>query len=187
MKARLGLLAAVWLLTGCALVPALKPKAAPPPVMEKVDLDRYLGQWYVVANIPYFAESGRVAPRVEYSKREDGRINDWYYSKANFDAPETLMKGVAWVPNPAETAKLKVQFFWPITADYLIHYVDENYQVALVGHPSRDYAWVFSRKAEIDEATYNALLKRFAGLGYDTQRILKIAHKPVDQGRLGYQ
>ena len=31
-----------------------------------VDLQRFMGRWYVIANIPYFAESGYVGSYVEY-------------------------------------------------------------------------------------------------------------------------
>jgi len=31
-----------------------------------IDLPRYMGEWHVIANIPYFAENGKVASRDVY-------------------------------------------------------------------------------------------------------------------------
>ena len=47
-------------LSGCIVVP--KSDDAPPTQLAaNVDLDRYMGKWYIIANIPYFAEKGKVA------------------------------------------------------------------------------------------------------------------------------
>jgi apolipoprotein D and lipocalin family protein len=41
-------------LAGCA------PDPHPLPLASNVDMSRYAGRWYVIANIPYFAENGNV-------------------------------------------------------------------------------------------------------------------------------
>ena len=62
--------------TGGTAMPPLTTNAV-------VDLDRYMGRWWVIANIPYFAENGKVATADIYALRPDGRIGNVYaYRKA---------------------------------------------------------------------------------------------------------
>jgi apolipoprotein D and lipocalin family protein len=174
---------------GACATPNSNPRAdAPLQTVPQVDLQRYLGKWYVIANIPYFAESKQVGAYVEYSRRDDGRINDWYFSRdKTFSAPIEKTEGLAWVVDPASNARLKVQFWWPITADYLILDVDPEYRYALIGHPSKEYAWIFAREPRIPEETYQQLRVKFYEQGYDIDRILKVPQFPEDLGQPGYQ
>jgi len=50
----------------------------------QVDLTRYLGNWYVIANIPYFLEKGKVATYDTYSMRPDGRMNNTFQVPPGF-------------------------------------------------------------------------------------------------------
>jgi apolipoprotein D and lipocalin family protein len=186
---RLSTLLLALLLGACAATPNPNPRAAEPQrPMNSVDLDRYLGRWYVIANIPYFAERGRVGAYAEYSRREDGRFNDWYFArKGNFSAPIEKTAGLAWVPDPAEPARWKVRFYWPFTADYLILHVDPDYRYAVIGHPTREYAWIFAREPRIPAQRYEELLAVLDAQGYDRSRLLRVPQFPDQLGAPGYQ
>lgn len=172
------------LLAGCASAP--RPLDFPEP-LPQIDLARYAGDWYVIANIPYFAERDKVAARVNYRRREDGRIDDLYFFRERFDGPEKQWTGFGEVVDPSTNARWRVQFVWPFWVDYVIHDVGPDYQWALAGHPSRDYAWIFAREPRMDDARYEALRARFAGWGYDARRIQRIPQFPEDEGKPGYQ
>ena len=176
--------AAVLLLSGCAL---LAPKA-PIETVDSVDLDRYMGQWYVIANIPYFGERGNVAGRAIYRQRDDGRMDDIYiYKKGDFDAPDERLEGVAWVVDEASRAEWKVRFYWPLAFGYHIVGLDEDYQWSMVGHPTRNYAWIMARNPTMDDELYQSLLARFEALGYDSTRLLKVPQLPEQVGQPGFQ
>lgn len=175
---------AALLLAGCASAPSTPAFTQPLP---KVDLDRYAGDWYVIANIPYFAERDKVAARVTYRRREDGRIDDLYFFRKRFDGPEKQWTGFGEVVDADTNARWRVQFVWPFWVDYVIHEVGPGYEWALVGHPSRDYAWIFAREPRMDDAQYADLRARFAAWGYDAQRIQRIPQFPEDEGKPGYQ
>ena len=176
--------AAVLLLSGCAL---LAPKA-PIETVDSVDLDRYMGQWYVIANIPYFGERGNVAGRAIYRQRDDGRMDDIYiYKKGDFDAPDERLEGVAWVVDEASRAEWKVRFYWPLAFGYHIVGLDEDYQWSMVGHPTRNYAWIMARNPTMDDELYQSLLVRFEALGYDSTRLLKVPQLPEQVGQPGFQ
>ena len=54
-------------ISGCAT------QTAPLRTVQHVDLKRYMGDWRVISNIPYFAEKGRVDSVESYALRPDGR------------------------------------------------------------------------------------------------------------------
>lgn len=169
---------------GCAMLGPTKPL----PTVDRVDLDRYMGQWYVIANIPYFGERGNVAGRAIYRPREDGRMDDIYiYRKGSFEAPEEQMEGVAWVVDTDSNAQWKVRFYWPLSFGYYIVGLDEDYQWSMVGHPTRNYAWIMAREPVMDEDLYQSLLERFETLGYDASRLLKVPQQPSQMGQPGFQ
>ena len=161
-----GLLMAMLALSGCA--------TPQPPLrtVPRVDLNRYLGNWYVIANIPYFLEKGKVASYDTYALRSDGRMdNTFTFRKGTLDAPEKSWHGVAWVVNHDSNSEWKVRFLWPFTATYLVLELDPDYQWAVVGTPGRDLLWVLARQRHLETPTYQGILHRIEAQGYDTNRL----------------
>jgi apolipoprotein D and lipocalin family protein len=90
----------------------------------------------------------------------------------SFDGEIRRIEGVAWLSDPKESqAKLKVQFFWPFSGDYWIIDLDPEYQIAIVGHPSREYLWVLARTPRLDQAVLGPMLARVEAQGFDLQRL----------------
>lgn len=157
------LLIGALLLSACASA----PKTPLPAPERPVERERFLGRWYIVANVPYFFERDKVGSYVEYRPRADGRIDDFYFSRdASLDAPLDQSKGVAEIVDTTTNAAWRAQFFWPFWASFNILYVDENYQHALIGHPSREYGWIYARSPQIDPATLETLFARMERAGY---------------------
>ena len=172
----------------CAPTTTKRENLAPLQVQAKVDLEKFMGRWYVIANIPYRAEAGKVGGYVEYRARADGRMDDLYFfRKKDFDHPIKQWSGVAWVVDKNSNARWLAQFIWPFKFDYLILETAPDYSWALVGHPSRDLAWVFARTAAMDEALYQQLRGKLAAVGYDVERVLRVPQKPQDLGKPGFQ
>lgn len=179
-------------LLGLALLAACAARSSPelPPLKrpERVALEDFAGTWYVIANIPYFAERGRVASRVEYRPRPDGRFDDLYYSrKRSFAAPERLLRGIAWPLDPPAHTRWRSRFYWPFTFDFDVLHLDAGRGHLLLGHPSRDYAWVMARRPELSEEEYRALLSLLAAQGYDPARLLRVPQRPEQLGQAGFQ
>lgn len=151
-----------------------------------VDLSRYAGRWYIVANIPYFAERGNVGSYFEVSF-PNGRVRDVYYGRSGgFDAKLSHFVMTGYVVKGKGGAYWRESPFWPLYLSYLILYVSPNYQTALVGYPGREYGWVLSRKPRMDNATYEAMLSRFAAEGYDTTMFRRVPQFPDQIGQPGF-
>jgi apolipoprotein D and lipocalin family protein len=171
-----------------ALVFGCTPDQPPLTLAPNVDLDRYAGRWYVIANIPYFAEKGNVGSYFDVSFQPGGKLTDVYnaYSK-DFSAPLTSFTLGGYVVPDTGNARWRESPFWPIYLSYLILYVDPEYQTALVGYPGRGYGWVFARTPTIDEATYQSLLNRLRDQGYDISQFRRVPQTPQQVGNPGFQ
>jgi len=164
------------LFSGCASTSHVAPLKTVP----FVDLERYSGRWYVIANIPYFLERGKVASYETYERRPDGRLtNNFTFRRKSFDAPEVTWHGTAKITNPVTNAEWAVQFIWPLSADYLVIDLDPDYSWAVIGHPSRKLLWVLARDRQMPEDVYQALVQRTASQGYDPALITKVP-QPVE-------
>ncbi len=176
------------LFIACAPSTTKKQNLPPLQVQAQVDLDKYMGRWYVIANIPYRAEAGKVGAYVEYRPRADGRMDDLYFfRKKDFDHKQKQWSGVAWVVDKQSNARWLAQFIWPFKFDYLILATAPDYSWAIVGHPSRDLAWVFAREATMEPALYQQLRSKLAAMGYDVNRVLRVPQSPQDLGKPGFQ
>ncbi|MBC8003596.1 MAG: lipocalin family protein [Opitutaceae bacterium] len=171
------------LMTGCATSGGAQTKS-PLRTVDHVDLDRYMGDWFVIANIPSLsAEKGVVGSVERYARRTDGDIDNVFEAYADsFLGKKIRYKARAWVVDKKSNAEWKVQFFWPIRFAYLTIDLDPGYQWTVVGHPSRDYLWIMSRSKTLDEATYQGIVKRCADQGYDVSRIRKVPQTEVQVG-----
>jgi apolipoprotein D and lipocalin family protein len=142
--------------------------------VERVDLGRYTGTWFEISAIPQRFQKGCVATSATYTLRPDGQIDVLNRCrKEKLDGPEKSARGKAWVVDPRTNAKLKVSFFWPFRGDYWIIDLDPEYRFAVVGHPDRTYCWILARERHMDEATYEGILERLRGQGYDTGRLVR--------------
>ena len=156
-------------LVGCA------DSRPPLKTVPHVDLQRYLGTWYVIANIPYYLENGKVASADVYTMREDGTMgNTFVFRRDSFSAPEEQWDGYAWVIDGTGNAEWRVRFWWPLAAAYLIIDLDPEYRWAVIGHPSRDYFWVLSRTRQMSDEVYAGICARAAAQGYDQSTFSKV-------------
>ncbi len=164
-------------LMGCAST--VKTPSQPLRTVAHVDLNRYMGDWRVIANIPYFAEKGLVDSVESYALRPDGQIDNWFtFRKGSFDAPQKKITALAQVHDRKTNAEWRVRFFGLVTADYLVLDLDPQYRWTVVGHPSRNYGWIMARAKTLPEATYQDILKRLAAQGYDPARFVKVPQVP---------
>jgi len=166
LPALCGFLMILW---GCS--PA--GKGLPPlATVDQVDLTRYVGTWYEIASYPARFQKGCVATEAEYALRSDGLIQVVNRCrKESLDGPLQSATGKARIVNPPANSRLEVSFFWPFWGDYCIIALDTDYQWAVVGHPSRKYLWILSRKPSLDDGVYRRLLTGISAQGYDPARL----------------
>jgi apolipoprotein D and lipocalin family protein len=165
------LLAAV-LGTGCATAPPTIP-----PV-ERVDVSRFAGRWYVIAHIPSRPERDAYNAVETYAPPVDGVIETTFtFNEGAFDGPEKVMRPTGFVREDGNGAVWGMQFVWPIKAEYVIVDLDADYTRTIVGRSKRDYAWIMARTPTIPDADYQAALDRLVALGYSLENLRKVPQR----------
>ena len=171
-------IAVVGAVAAVAAVTTANGKEPIPPVAS-VDLQRFMGDWYVIGNIPTFIEKDVYDAVESYALDKDGKIRTTFrYRKGSFDAPIKTMNPVGTVVEGTNNAVWGMQFIWPIKAEYVIVYLSEDYSQTIIGRTDRDYVWIMARTPQIPDADYEALVQRVRDLGYDTTHLRKVPQSP---------
>lgn len=163
-----GLAAVLASLAGCST-------PTPMPPVAHVDLDRFMGDWYVIASIPTRMERNACDAIESYRLREDGKIQTTFrYRDASADGKLKTMHPVGTVQPGTNNAVWGMQFIWPIQAEYVIAYLDDDYREVIVGRSKRDYVWIMARAPDMSDADYERLVARVAALGYATGDLRRV-------------
>lgn len=147
---------------------------APVTMAPQVDLKRFMGDWYVIANIPTFVEKGAHNAIERYTLDADGSIA--VHFSFNADAPDGPLKtyGPRGFVRDQSNALWGMQFVWPIKADYRISYVASNYSLTVIGREARDHVWIMARTPTIAEADYQRMVEFVTREGYDVSQLVRV-------------
>jgi apolipoprotein D and lipocalin family protein len=145
-----------------------------------VDLKRYSGKWFEIARYPNKFQKQCVGnTSVTYTIKTADKI-EVLNQCVKKDGVSSDAKGEARIADKMTNAKLEVRFapkalsfISSVWGDYWIVDIDENYQYAVVGDPKREYFWILSRKPEMDDATYQNILRRAEQKGFNPGKVMK--------------
>ena len=158
------------LLAACQSTPP-----APLATVPKVDLPRFMGDWYVIANIPTFIEKGAHNAVESYRLDGDGTIAVTFtFRDGAFDGKEKRYTPRGFVRDTTSNALWGMQFIWPIKADFRITYLADDYSQTIISRQQRDYVWIMARTPAISEADYQRLLKIVGEQGYDMNKVERV-------------
>ena len=160
------------LMTGCAL------NDAPLPTAENVNIDRFMGRWYVHGYTPIIVDKNAYNAIEHYRLDADKKIQTTYqFRDGGVDADMKTLTPVGWVNEKVDSnAEWRMQFIWPFTADYIILHLNADYSETIIAHPSRKYAWIMLRSDTMSDADYDRLLSKLKAVGYDTNLMQKLPH-----------
>ncbi len=136
-----------------------------------------MGKWFVLGGRFTYFEGNPHNAIESYDYNTDKKIIniDFSFNQDSLDGPIKKIPHFAWVPDPSKPTRWKVRPFWPLAFDYLVLYLDPEYQTTTIGVPSGNYLWVMGRspmtKGEID-----SIIQKVALLGYPTQDIYYVPH-----------
>ena len=151
-----------------------------PVLAESVDLERFMGKWYVHGYTPTFLDREAYNPTETYEMGEDGKILTTYnFRKGGFEGPEKTYRPVGKSVSESN-AEWRMRFFSIISAPYLILHVDEEYKYTLIGHPNREMAWLMSRSSKISDEKYQELLKKLEAQDYDLSTFVRAEHEGTE-------
>lgn len=149
-------------------------------VVKGLDLNRYMGRWYEIASFP-----SRFQPRDGQNTRATYRLNDdgtvHVLNETFSGGKRSYIEGTAYKADPkSDEAKFKVKFYLPpflpiipVVGNYWVLYIDDEYQYALIGEPTRKYLWILCRTPHMQEDIYNLLVQKAVDEGYDVSKLHK--------------
>lgn len=151
-----------------------------PPIttVEAVDLDRFVGRWFVIANIPTFIEKEAWNSIEDYFRRGDDKIDTVFsYNKGGFDGPRKVWTPVGTVRPDSGGAVWDMQFIWPFDAEYRIIWLNDDYTVTIIGRSARDYVWIMAREPRIDDALRKQLEQFLLDEGYSLENLRSVPQR----------
>jgi len=168
---RWSLIAGLVVLSGCTGLPEdIEPVSG-------FESDRYLGTWYEIARLDHSFERGLTNVRAEYSRNDDGSIK---VINRGYNAEEEKWEeadGRAVFVEDENTGHLKVSFFGPFYASYVVFELDKKeYSYAYVTGYDRDYLWFLSRTPEVSEGAIEAFRERVIEEGFDLEELIIVEH-----------
>jgi apolipoprotein D and lipocalin family protein len=155
----------------------------PLPTVAQLDLARYAGRWYEIARLPTRHEED-CARDVTADYQLDPRQGMVVRNRCvRADGQVQEAEGLLRVPDGRKPGEAEVCFapaflrWWPgVWADYFVLFVDDAYQVALVGTPERDRLWILARQPSVEAVDLEALKSLALRHGFDTTRLVATPH-----------
>lgn len=165
-------------LFGCA------QRESPPQTVGEIDLQRYQGTWYEIARLPMFFQRKCVQAQADYRLRVDGKVA--VLNQCRTGDGEWISAAGAAEPVGGRSDRLQVRFdnwfsrLFPslTTGDYWVLHLDEDYRIALVGHPERKYLWLLSREPQLSTGQREELLRVAREQGYALDELIWRADNP---------
>ena len=159
------------LMSGCA------SNEKPLPMADYVDIDQFMGRWYVHGYTPILVDESAHNAIEHYRMDEDQKIQTTYqFRDGGFDGEIKTYTPVGWVHDTKTNAEWRMRFIWPFRSDYIILHVDENYSETIIAHPNRKYAWIMLRDTKVSDEDYARLMSKLKAAGYDLAVIQRMPH-----------
>ncbi|NBO09977.1 MAG: hypothetical protein EBV25_00055 [Methylophilaceae bacterium] len=156
------------LMNSCSSLPPIK-------TVNYVDLERFMGDWYVIACIPTLIEQDIYNAVESYQLNQDGTIQTTFtFKKGGFDGKPKKYEPKGFVVPNTGNALWGMQFIWPIKAEYRIVELDQDYQNTIIARNARDYVWLMSRQPKISDDQYNRYVLKINEMGYDVSKLVKV-------------
>jgi apolipoprotein D and lipocalin family protein len=167
-------------LAGSILLGSCIASMPPLETVEYVDLQRFMGDWYVIANIPTWVEEGAHNAVENYRLEDDGTIATTFtFRKDGFDGPLKEYHPRGFIRDQESNSEWGMQFIWPIKGDYRITFLADDYSRTVIGRNKRDYVWLMARTPQISESDYQEMLQHVRESGYDTNLVRKVPQQSL--------
>lgn len=136
------------------------------------DQEKYLGTWYEIARIDNRFERDLTNVTANYTVKDNGAIRVLNRGYNIEKAKWVEANGTAKFVGDTDTAHLKVSFFGPFFASYIVFDLAPDYQHSFVTGNDRDYLWLLARDPQISPELKARFLARITELGFETDELI---------------
>lgn len=144
-----------------------------PAVAQNFDLSQFQGHWYEIARVPRDYDLDCKDTVADYELKSGSEI-EMHHSCASLSGKSAAQnfQATASVDDVKEPAKLTLQI-GAFSASYWVLAVGDDYEYAVIGHPSRTMLWILSRTPDLDASRYDAATALAASRGFDVSQLQK--------------
>jgi apolipoprotein D and lipocalin family protein len=144
--------------------------------VKNVDIQKFMGKWYVVGSRPTIFEVGahNAIELYTYDSIKEEIDIKFTYNQGSLEGPVKSVPQTGYIVDKLNNSHWKVSPFWPLKFDYLIIALEKDYQWTVIGVPDQKYIWIMARTPSVSEETYLQIIKTVEDLGYNTINIQKI-------------
>ena len=140
-----------------------------------VDIERFMGDWYVIANIPTFIEKRATNAVESYRLNDKGEVETTFtFYQDSPTGKKKVYNPIGFIFNTETNAEWRMQFIWPFKLPFLIIDLADDYSYTVVGVPNRKYVWIMARESKLPNDIYEKIINELAGIGYDVSKVQKI-------------
>lgn len=142
-----------------------------------VDLKKFSGNWYEISKLSPRYEDKACNSQVHYTLQPNGMIEvKNTVNLGSVDGPQKTITGFA-KPTDSTNAKWNLTYYWPFSTQYWITDLDENYEWAVVGEPTRENLWILSRKPKMDRNIYTGLVEKARAKQFAVEKLHETPQK----------
>ena len=164
------LMLSAFFISACTSVPeGIQP-------VENFDKQQYLGTWYEIARLDHSFERGSSHVTANYDVRDDGGIEVINKGYNQDESEWTEAVGKAYFVGDESRGHLKVSFFGPFYASYVIAELDANYQYALITGPDTNFLWILSRTPQLPQKIIDKLVNEAESAGFAVNELIFVNH-----------
>ena len=157
------------LISGCAM------KTTQIKTVDEVDINKFMGDWYVIAHIPSYVERNAFNAVESYKLNDDGSIATTFtFNEGSVDGPVKTYHPKGFIVPNTNNAIWGMQFIWPIKAQYKIAYLDKDYQTTIVARDKLDYVWLMSRSKTLPHDQMIKFREMIREMGYSLENYREI-------------
>ena len=148
--------------------------------VKNLDIEKFMGKWYVIAAIPTFVEKNCQDAYDIYTLNEDGTVDIKYFADKNGSPFEISQKGT--IIDTVNNSKWKITFpdYWIpfFSSPYEVIILEEvNYNYMVVGYPGNSYGWIMARSPLMENETFEKIMLELVDdFGYEREKFQIIKH-----------
>jgi apolipoprotein D and lipocalin family protein len=144
-------------------------------VVDHVELERFLGSWYVIGVNPTVFEKGATNGIETYSLDPSGNVRvEYVFYKGDPGGKKVTMHQKGRIIDKSNNSHWEVQPLWPFWFPYLIIDLADDYRYAVIGTNNYKNVWIMARSPTLSERDYEGILARLAARGYEVDRIQRM-------------
>jgi len=147
--------------------------------VDSVDIDRFMGKWYVMAGRFTLFETNvhNGIETYDWNEKEDRIDIKFKYNKGSFDGEVSKMPQKGWIYNKETNAHWKISPLWPLKFDYLIIDLADDYSWTAIGVPNQNYLWIMARDYNFSKEQIRDVLNRLEKKNYNIKNIEYVPHQ----------